>query len=159
MREKLYFCICLDDEHYTEPSVCVVRTEKEAEKWCRSEIEDNLMPSESENEITVEQREDGIWMGGQNAEHFIVAKAIPLDCEPDTYICLFYHAYVGVDFFVIKMGSLAECTECMKRCVRKCAKKSAKISVYSPVAMEVDTGLEWEEYRIYLLSELMESEG
>lgn len=150
---KYYLCVSLDDEHYTNLTVCVMKTEEQAAEWCRHEIS-ILSDDDGGGSMTVQQ-EDGLWMSGYIEDRFIVAKALPFECESGEYIFLFYHAYDGVDFHIFGKGSLVECEERMNQCVEKRAKGSKEVTVSSTTEVEIDTGLEWEEYRIYPVDELM----
>ena len=136
------FLLCtLNDENYTEPDFEFFDTKEEAENRC-------MEIGKEFGSCNVEVTNQPLRYDFTCGEHFIVNCIFELP-EVGEFLCIWHHAYNGVDFSLEKSGTLEECQRKMLE-----GKEHILRTLYSTLEFEeadrccVDTGTEWELWHV-----------
>lgn len=145
------YLLCeLDDEHYTEPAFTIYESKKEAftnaVASCMEIVEDNdfqMEVTEGQNRVAVDY----------GYESFYVTEIKEFDSEKGDYILVWHHAYNGVNFAVLFVGTYEECVEKRREEIKKIFdERDLSGGDNKGFDMEnddvVDTGDEWEMFNI-----------
>ena len=145
------FLLCtLNDENYTEPDFEFFDTQEEAEKRCIEVGKEFCEEGSYEMTVTYQPLscDSPLRYDFKYGEHFVVNFIFELP-EVGEFLCIWHHAYDGVDFSVEKSGTLEECQKKMKE-----EKSCVLQTLYSTLDFEeadrccIDTGEEWEVWHV-----------
>ena len=139
---KKWLVCNLDDEHYTQSYYTLHNTLCDAMRWCELGIEpiDVSLYMHLEKVEDVEMFRYDYSYPDDNSS-FIVNFIMEIDINPGDYICIWYHAYEGVDFKLLHQGTLDECFEARTKYLNNI---SCTVENNYPEQIVIDTGNEWE---------------
>lgn len=139
---KKWLVCNLDDEHYTQSYYTLHNTLCDAMRWCELGIE----PIDVSLYMHLEKVEDAEmfrydYSYPDDNNSFIVNFIMEIDINADDYICIWYHAYEGVDFKLLHQGTFDECFEARTKYLNNI---SCTVENNYPEQIVIDTGNEWE---------------
>lgn len=139
---KKWLVCNLDDEHYTQAGYTLHNTLCDAMRWCELGIEpiDVLLNMHLERVEDAEMFRYDYSYPDDNSP-FIVNFIMEIDINADDYICIWYHAYEGVDFKLLHQGTFDECFEARTKYLNNI---SCTVENNYPDQIVIDTGNEWE---------------
>ena len=152
------FLVCsLNDENYTQADYDFCNTFEEAKEKCIENVAEYYEISNEEATSRMEFRYDeesnNHFYNYQDEDSFFVNQIIEIDINKEDYLCVWHHAYDGVDFNVIKIGSDKECSDFMYKDSDTTFKEyGAEISVGSAQVV-IDTSEEWEVWDVIKVEE------
>lgn len=139
---KKWLVCNLDDEHYTQAGYTLHNTLRDAMRFCELGIEpiDVLLNMHLERVEDAEMFRYDYSYPDDNSP-FIVNFIMEIDINADDYICIWYHAYEGVDFKLLHQGTFDECFEARTKYLNNI---SCTVENNYPEQIVIDTGNEWE---------------
>lgn len=147
----------LDDENYTEAKYEFFDTLEEGKESCFKELPFDPMLGNGELEYkevcTLDEKPNFFRLDQSQENCFHVMEVLPYEPKGE-YACIWYHAYEGVGFEVLFVGTYDKCAEYAKSSAKKvCAdfKDGEYTEYYDQVV--VDTGMEWQIWDIVKLPE------
>lgn len=147
----------LDDENYTEARYEFFDTLEEGKESCFKELPFDPMLGNGELEYkevcTLDEKPNSFRLDQSQENCFHVMEVLPYEPKGE-YACIWYHAYEGVGFEVLFVGTYDKCAEYAKSSAKKvCAdfKYGEYTEYYDQVV--VDTGMEWQIWDIVKLPE------
>ena len=154
---KRYLVCSLNDENYTQADYDFCSTFEEAKEKCIENVAEYYEISNEEATSRMEFRYDeesnNHFYNYQDEDSFFVNQIIEIDINKEDYLCVWHHAYDGVDFNVIKIGSDKECSDFMYKDSDTTFKEyGAEISVGSAQVV-IDTSEEWEVWDVIKVEE------
>ena len=145
---KKWLVCSLDDEHYTQADYTLHSTLCDAMRWCEQDVMEVFEVSAIDALLSMhlERVEDTEMLRydytySENRNYFIVNFIMEIDIDTDNYICIWYHAYEGVDFKVLHQGTFDECFEERTKYLNNI---SCTVEDNHPEQIVTDTGDEWE---------------
>lgn len=160
---KRYLVCSLNDENYTQADYDFCNTLEDAKEKC---IENVAEYYEISNEEAISRMEFSYDEGNNSyyysykdnddddEDTFFVNQIIEIDINKEDYLCVWHHAYDGVDFNVIKIGSDKECSDFMYKDSDTTFKEyGAEISIGNAQVV-IDTGEEWEVWDVIKVEEV-----
>ena len=157
---RKYLVCSLNDENYTQADYDFCNTFEEVKEKCIENVSEYYEISKEEATSRMEFRYDeelnNHFYNYQDEDSFFVNQIIEIDVNEEDYLCVYHHAYNGVDFDVVKAGSDKECSDVMtveaEEVFFECI--NGEIS-YSDVQVVVDTQEEWEVWDIIKVQEVV----
>ena len=155
---KRYLVCSLNDENYTQADYDFCSTFEEAKEKCIENVAEYYEISNEEATSRMEFRYDeesnNHFYNYQDEDSFFVNQIIEIDINKEDYLCVWHHAYDGVDFNVIKIGSDKECSDFMYKDSDTTFKEyGAEISIGNAQVV-IDTGEEWEVWDVIKVEEV-----
>lgn len=149
---KKWLVCSLDDEHYTQADYTLHNTLCDAMRWCERDIhiEFDIEPIDILLNMHLERVEDAEmfrydYSNPDDNSLFIVNFIMEIDINAGDYICIWYHAYEGVDFKLLHQGTFDECFEARTKYLNNI---SCTVENNYPEQIIIDTGDEWENLDI-----------
>lgn len=154
---KRYLVCSLNDENYTQADYDFCSTFEEAKEKCIENVAEYYEISNEEATSRMEFRYDeesnNHFYNYQDEDSFFVNQIIEIDVDKEDYLCIWHHAYDGVDFNVIKIGSDKECSDFMYKDSDTTFKEyGVEISVGSAQVV-IDTSEEWKVWDVIKVEE------
>lgn len=159
---KIYLLCSLNDENYRYPVFEFLKDFEDAHRCIKETIAENIMNndiSDKEIEYVIPSgnclmRVEYTFYDDDDNEHFIVFEVFEIEISDGDCLCMFHHAYNGVNFHVEKVGTLEECQNQMLDATAKIA-NDYDIDITDEDVFEVnegdsciDTEDEWKMYNI-----------
>lgn len=145
---KKWLVCSLDDEHYTQADYTLHNTLCDAMRWCERDvhIELGIEPIDVLLNMHLERVEDAEmfrynYSDPDNDSSFNINFIMEIDINAGDYICIWYHAYEGVDFKLLSQGTFDECMEARTKYSNSIV---CTVENNYPEQVIVDTGNEWE---------------
>lgn len=145
---KKWLVCSLDDEHYTQADYTLHNTLCDAMKWCEHNVMEVFEVSAIDALLNMHLKkvEDTEmfrynYTDPEDKDPFIVNFIMEIDINADDYICIWYHAYEGVDFKLLHQGTFDECFEARTKYLNNI---SCTVENNYPEQIVIDTGNEWE---------------
>lgn len=160
---KKYLVCSLNDENYTQADYDFCNTLDEAKEQCIQNVVECCEVTKEEaishmefnvNGITENEFEKYIewrWRYDYKDEDiFFVNQIIEIDVDENDYLCIWHHAYNGVDFIVLEIGTEEKCEIIMNANVAKTLddNKYADVDFANDSQIVIDTSEEWEVWDI-----------
>ncbi len=148
---KKWLVCSLDDEHYTQADYTLHNTLCDAMRWCEHNVMEVFEVSAIDALLNMHLKrvEDTEmfrynYTDPENKDPFIVNFIMEIDINAGDYICIWYHAYEGVDFKLLFQGTLDECIVVEAKYL-----SSNRFEIYTVddnklEQVIIDTGNEWE---------------
>ena len=155
---KRYLVCSLNDENYTQADYDFCNTFEGAKYKCIENVAEYYEISNEEvmSRMKFEYNEESNnhFYNYQDEDSFFVNQIIEIDINKEDYLCVWHHAYDGVDFNVIKIGSDKECSDFMYKDSDTTFKEyGAEISIGNAQVV-IDTGEEWEVWDVIKVEEV-----
>lgn len=145
---KKWLVCSLDDEHYTQADYTLHNTLCGAMKWCEHNVMEVFEVSAIDALLNMHLKrvEDTEmfrynYTDPEDKDPFIVNFIMEIDINADDYICIWYHAYEGVDFKLLHQGTFDECFEARTKYLNSIV---CTVENNYPEQIVTDTGNEWE---------------
>lgn len=164
---KVYLLCSLNDKDYMDPEFEFFKYFEDAHRCIKETIAESTM----NNDISDKEVEYIIPLGNcitrveytfydyDDNEHFIVFEVFEIEISDGDCLCMFHHAYNGVNFHIEKIGTLEECQNQM-------LDATAKIANYYDIDITdvdlfdvneydscIDTGDEWKMHNVIQFNE------
>lgn len=156
---KKYLVCSLNDENYTQADYDFCNTLEEAKEKCIENVTEYFEISKEEAlshmDFVNNEESNNTFYSYNDEDTFFVNQIIEININKEDYLCVRHHAYDGVDFEVIKTGSIKECSEVMYEESDKVFREygmEMEISLID-VQVVVDTEEEWEVWDIVKVKE------
>lgn len=152
---KVYLVCGLNDENYTSPYFEICETLEQAKEICINNVlmhektvslNDDVSKFMKFETMVNSYRYD---YADDTEENFFVNEIIEIDIPNNeneaTYLCIWHHAYNGVDFEVKIIGTYEECYSYMQNEIDKelTSYDTSKLEYDNPTEACVDTSDEW----------------
>lgn len=159
---KIYLLCSLNDENYKHPVFEFLKDFEDVHRCIKETIAEDIMNNDiSDKEIeyiiplgNCTMRVEYTFYDDDDNEHFIVFEVFEIEISDGDCLCMFHHAYNGVNFYVEKIGTLEECQNQMLDATAKIA-NDYDIDITDIDAFDVneydsciDTEDEWKMYNI-----------
>lgn len=156
---KRYLVCSLNDENYTQADYDFCNTFEEAKDKCIENVAEYYEISNEEvmSRMKFEYNEESNnhFYNYQDEDSFFVNQIIEIDVKENDYLCVWYHAYNGVNFNLVKVGSDKECSDVMYEESDKVFKEYGKEISIDSSQVVVDTGEEWEVWDVIKVKEMV----
>ena len=156
---KRYLVCSLNDENYTQADYDFCNTFEEAKDKCIENVAGYYEISNEEvmSRMKFEYNEESNnhFYNYQDEDSFFVNQIIEVDVDKEDYLCIWHHAYNGVDFKIVKTGSDKECSDVMYEESDKVFKEYGKEISIDSSQVVVDTGEEWEVWDVIKVKEMV----
>ena len=156
---RKYLVCSLNDENYTQADYDFCNTFEEAKEKCIENVAEYYEISNKEAKLYMKFIYDGDsnnhFYNYQDEYSFFVNQIIEIDVDKEDYLCVWHHAYNGVNFDLTKVGSDKECSDIMYKESAEIFKAyGMEISIDSSQVI-VDTGEEWEVWDVIKVKEMV----
>lgn len=165
---KKYLVCSLNDENYTQADYDFYDTLDEAKEQCVQNVVECCEVTKEEAishmEFTKSLNKDHETWNYDYSEggSFFVNDIFEVDVNENDYLCVWHHAYGGVDFVVLKIGTEKECFDFMDNDSKETLNQDNIFDVdfANDSQIVIDTGEEWEVWDIiqYKESEVKKNE-
>lgn len=164
---KVYLVCSLNDKDYMDPEFEFFKYFEDAHRCIKETIAESTM----NNDISDKEVEYIIPLGNcitrveytfydhDDNEHFIVFEVFEIEISDGDCLCMFHHAYNGVNFHIEKIGTLEECQNQMLDATAKIA-NDYDIDITDVDLFDVneydsciDTGDEWKMHNVIQFNE------
>ena len=159
---KIFLVCSLNDENYTQADYDFCNTFEEAKEKCIENVAEYYEISKekviSRMEFRYDEESNTYYYSYQdddeNGNSFFVNQIIEIDVDKEDYLCIWHHAYDGVDFKVVKTSSDKECSDVMYEESDKVFKECGTEISIGNAQVVVDTTEEWEVWDIVKVQEV-----
>ena len=144
---------CLNDENYTEAGFKFTDSLESAKKICIQNVmnvfdisKEEVMSGLDEKDFDKDENSclSGLKISFGDPDSFFVNHIIPVDVKEGDFICVWHHAYDGVEFWICKTGTYEECKKAMYQDVKKTMDEIDCTCDYDTGGQVVlDTDTEW----------------
>ena len=145
---KVWLVCSLDDDHYSQADYTLHNTLCDAMRACEQEVMEVFEVSAIDAllDMHLKRVKDTEmfrynYTDPENRNYFIVNFIMEIDIDAGDYICIWYHAYEGVDFKVLHQGTFDECMEARTKYLNSIV---CTVEYNYPKQIITDTGDEWE---------------
>ena len=154
---KIYLLCSLNDEDYMHPEFEFLKDFEDAHRCIKETIAEDIMNNDiSDKEIeyiipsgNCLMRVEYTFYDDDDNEHFIVFEVFEIEISDGDCLCIFHHAYNGVNFRIEKIGTLEECQHHMLDATLDFS-HDYNIDVFDVNEYDscIDTGDEWKIHNI-----------
>ena len=146
-----YIVCTLDDENYTSPTFTICDTEDSALYVCRQNIAEYF---ENVTSATIEySKGETIRYEIENSKNFLVNEILSFDETNGEYLLIRHHAYNGVGFNLVAVGTLDTCRDEMEYQIQEILEDShASLEWENAEQCCIDIETEWIVLTIFKIS-------
>lgn len=160
---KKYLLCILNDQNYTEPGFEFYDTLEKAKENCVDNVLEHykhykFSKEEAMSYMEFEEKEKSYrydYSDNDGVYEFLVHEIIEVDVNENDYLCVWHHAYNGVDFEILKVGSYEECVKAMYESADKVLNNVESTEDFrNENQVCIDTENEWEVWTIVRVEEM-----